>query len=169
LREQSAKLINSLGFPGYGIGGDLGQNKQTMDKILKWTMPLLNEKKPRHLLGIGYLEDMEKIVKRGIDTFDCTVPTHYGRRGIAFTSESNPFDHARGRGLDMRKSHFLNDNSPLDPTCGCPTCLNYKKNYICHLIRAKEITGLKLLTIHNLFYFNTFVEKIREKIKNNKL
>lgn len=160
LREQSAKLINSLGFPGYGIGGDLGQNKQTMDKILKWTMPLLNEKKPRHLLGIGYLEDMEKIVKRGVDTFDCTVPTHYGRRGIAFTSE--------GR-LDMRKSHFLNENNPLDPTCQCLTCLNYKKNYICHLIRAREITGMKLITIHNLYYFNTFVEKIREKIRNNKL
>ena len=160
LREESAKLINSLDFPGFGIGGDLGENKKTMGKILDWTVPLLDEKKPKHLLGIGYLEDMENIIKRGIDTFDCTVPTHYGRRGIAFTDKGK---------LDIRKSHFLNDKNPLDQNCECPTCQNYKRNYICHLTRAREITGMKLITIHNLYYFNTFVEKIREKIKNGKL
>src|SRR3990167_10593288 len=87
LREESSKFIDSLGFEGYGIGGDLGTNKQTTKKILDWTMPNLNEKKPRHLLGIGYLEDMEMIIKSGVDLFDCTVPTHYARRGIAFTSQ----------------------------------------------------------------------------------
>ena len=85
LREESAKFINSLGFPGYGIGGDLGEDKPAMQKILSWIMPLLDEQKPRHLLGIGYLDDMENIIKSGVDTFDCTVPTHYARRGIAFT------------------------------------------------------------------------------------
>ncbi len=160
LREESAKLINSLDFPGYGIGGDLGQDKQTMSKILNWVMPLLDEGKPRHLLGIGYLEDMESIIKSGVDTFDCTVPTHYGRRGIAFTSQGK---------LDLRKSQFLTDKKPLDKNCGCYVCENYKRNYICHLFKAKEITPLSLLTFHNLYFFNTYVEKIREKIKEGKI
>ncbi|MBU2539935.1 tRNA guanosine(34) transglycosylase Tgt [Patescibacteria group bacterium] len=160
LRIKSAKFINSLGFDGFGIGGDLGESKEGTEKILEWTIPLLEEKKPRHLLGIGYLEDMENIIKGGVDLFDCTVPTHYARRGIAFVST--------GR-LDMQKSKFLKDFNPLDKKCGCFVCQNYKRNYICHLFRAKEITALKLLTFHNLYFFNTFVGKIREKIKNGKL
>jgi len=160
LRQESAKFINKLGFPGFGIGGDLGADKEDMKKILNWTLPRLKETKPRHLLGIGYLEDMENIVKTGIDTFDCIVPTHYARRGIAFTSEGK---------LDIRKSKFLKDKNPLDKNCACLTCQTYTRQYICHLLRANEITPLKLLTFHNLYYFNTFVEKIREKIKNGKL
>lgn len=157
LRQKSAKFINKLGFSGYGIGGDLGEDKKAMIRILNWTLPHLFQSKPRHLLGIGYLEDMENIVKTGIDTFDCIVPTHYARRGIAFTSDGK---------LDIRKAKFLKDKNPLDKTCACQTCQIYKRNYLCHLLRANEITALKLLTFHNLHYFNTFVEKIREKIKN---
>lgn len=160
LRREGAEFINSLDFPGFGIGGDLGENKEIMNKILDWTVPYLDEKKPRHLLGIGYLEDMENIIKAGIDTFDCTVPTHYGRRGIAFTSF--------GR-LDLRKTIFLKDKGALDKNCGCPVCQVYKRNYLCHLLRANEITPLKLLTFHNLYFFNTFVEKIREKIKQGRI
>ena len=157
LRREGAEFINSLDFPGFGIGGVLGENKETMKKILDWTIPYLDAQKPRHLLGIGYLEDMENIVKSGIDTFDCTVPTHSGRRGIAFTSF--------GR-LDLRKSRFLKDKNPLDKNCACLTCRTYKRNYLCHLLRANEITPLKLLTFHNLYFFNAFVEKIRKKIKS---
>lgn len=160
LRETSAKFINSLGFAGYGIGGDLGKSKEDMKKILDWTIPHLDEKKPRHLLGIGYLEDIEEIIKSGIDLFDCTVPTHYARRGVAFTSEDK---------LDLNKSNFLKDKNPIDKKCACPTCQNYKRNYITHLLRAGEMTAFKLLTFHNLYYFNTFVEKIRDKIKNDLL
>lgn len=160
LRYESSTFINSLGFPGYGIGGDLGESKDAMKKILKWTIPYLDEQKPRHLLGIGHLDDMENIVKHGIDTFDCTVPTHYARRGIAFTSS--------GR-LDMRKSKFFKDKNPLDKKCKCEVCQTYTRSYICHLLRANEITPLRLLTFHNLYYFNTFVENIRAKIKNGKL
>ena len=156
LRTQSAKFIGSLPFDGFGIGGEFGDDKKTMAKMISWVINELPHNKPRHLLGIGYLEDMEKIIRQGVDTFDCTVPTHYGRRGIAFTNEG---------GLDIKKSYFLNDKNPLDPACECPTCQNYKRNYICHLMRAKEITGMKLVTIHNLYFFNSFVEKIREKIK----
>lgn len=160
LRAKSAKYINFLGFDGFGIGGDLGGSEEDMKKILGWTIPALNEKKPRHLLGIGYLEDMENIIKAGIDLFDCTVPTHYARRGVAFISA--------GR-IDLNKSEFSKDKNPIDKKCKCFVCQSYKRNYITHLLRVGEITAMKLLTIHNLYFFNTFVEKIREKIKNNKI
>ena len=160
LREMSARYINSLDFDGFGIGGDLGENKNDTKKILEWCLPHLDRSKPRHLLGIGKIEDMKNIIKSGVDTFDCTVPTHYGRRGIAFFS---------GGKLDLNKSIFLKDKKPLDSKCGCSVCQNYKRNYICHLIKAGEITAMRLLTFHNLYFFNTFVEKIREKIKNNQI
>jgi queuine tRNA-ribosyltransferase/7-cyano-7-deazaguanine tRNA-ribosyltransferase len=160
LRQFSAKFISSLGFDGFGIGGDLGGTKNEMKKILDWTIPQLDDLKPRHLLGIGYLEDMENIVKSGADTFDCIVPTHYGRRGIAFTSQGK---------LNIKKIVFSKDKKPLDKNCPCFVCQNYRRNYICHLFRAGEITGMKLLTFHNLCFFNSFVEKIREKIKKGKL
>jgi len=111
-------------------------------------------------LGIGYLEDMETIIKSGVDLFDCTVPTHYARRGIAFTSEGK---------LDLKQIKFLKKREPLDKGCVCKVCLNYKKDYICHLLRAGEITGLKLITFHNLYYFNNFVEEIRIKIKRGEI
>jgi len=160
LRKKSAEYINSLDFQGFGIGGDLGQKKETMNKILDWTIPYLQEKKPRHLLGIGYLEDMENIIKKGVDLFDCTVPTHNARRGIAFTSQGK---------LNMKNKEFVKSKKPLDNKCPCYVCQNYSRGYISHLFRSGEIAGMKLLTFHNLFYFNSFVEKIREKIKENRL
>jgi len=160
LREQSAEFINSLDFDGFGIGGDLGENKAAMKKILDWTIPWLNESKPRHLLGIGHLEDIKNIIKSGIDLFDCVIPTHYARRGVAFTSHGE---------LDLERQIFLKDKTPLDKKCDCFVCQNYRRNYICHLLRAKEITALKLLTFHNLYFFNDFVEKIRQKIKKGKI
>jgi len=160
LRIESAKFIAKLNFDGFGVGGEFGADKKEMAKMIEWVVDELPEKKPRHLLGVGYLEDMELIIKSGIDTFDCTVPTHYARRGIAFTSEGK---------LDMRKIKFLKKNEPLDKGCVCNVCLTYKKDYICHLLRAGEITGMKLLTFHNLWYFNTFVEEIRNKIKKGEI
>ncbi len=156
LRKESASFINSLGFDGFGIGGDLGDSKVMTQHILDWTMPHLDPKKPRHLLGIGHLEDMEPIIKCGVDTFDCTVPTHYARRGVAFTN--------RGK-LDFRKAQLLKDRKPIDAECECLVCREYQRDYIAHLVRANEITGGALLTFHNLFFFNTYVEKIREKIE----
>jgi len=160
LRQESAKFIGGLDFDGFGIGGEFGDDKKSMAEMINWCVQELPEKKPRHLLGIGYLEDMEQIIKAGVDTFDCTVPTHYARHGIAFTGQGK---------LDLNKSQFLKDKEPLDSDCMCPVCQNYKRNYICHLLKAREITALKLLTFHNLYYFNTFVEKIRAGIKNGKI
>ncbi|MDD4466841.1 MAG: tRNA guanosine(34) transglycosylase Tgt [Candidatus Pacebacteria bacterium] len=166
LREKSASFISSLGFDGFGIGGDLGESKKTTEDILKWTIPILPEKKPRHLLGIGKIEDILLMVKNGIDFFDCTVPTHYGRRGIAFISADS---FLKEKKIDLRQSKFLKDKNPLDKKCSCFVCLNHRRNYISHLIRAKEISGLSLLTFHNLYFFNSYVEKIREKIKEGKI
>jgi len=160
LRQESAKFINSLDFDGFGVGGDLWRERGGTKKILDWFIPIINERKPRHMLGVGYLENIEDIIKSGIDLFDCTVPTHYARRGIAFTSQ--------GR-LDLNKSKFLKKNEPLDKECTCNVCLNYKKDYICHLLKAGEITGMKLLTFHNLWYFNTFIEDIRNRIKRGEI
>jgi queuine tRNA-ribosyltransferase/7-cyano-7-deazaguanine tRNA-ribosyltransferase len=160
LREESAKFIGSLPFDGFGIGGEFGDEKSTMTGMLKWTLPHLPNNKPVHLLGIGHLEDMPNVMETGIDTFDCIVPTHYARHGVAFTSE--------GR-LNMRKSNMLNDKDPLDKKCKCETCQNYKRNYIAHLLKANEITALRLMTMHNLHFFNSYVEKLRNDIKNNKL
>lgn len=160
LRQESARYINSLGFDGFGIGGDLWRQKGGTNKVLGWITPLLDEKKPRHMLGVGYLKNIEDLIKAGIDTFDCTVPTHYARRGIAFTSE--------GR-LNLHQMKFMKKHEPLDKNCICEVCLHYKKDYICHLLKAGELTALKLLTFHNLWYFNSFVEDLRQKIKEGKL
>ena len=160
LRQESARIVSKMAFDGFGIGGDLGESKKGTANVLRWTLSLLNEKKPRHLLGIGHIEDLELIVKQGVDTFDCTVPTHYARRGIAFTSA--------GR-VDFGKTSLLNDKKPIDAECDCLVCVHYRRNYIAHLVRAKEITGGALITFHNLYFWNAQVAKIRKKIKEGKL
>jgi queuine tRNA-ribosyltransferase/7-cyano-7-deazaguanine tRNA-ribosyltransferase len=160
LRQESARVIGKMDFDGFGIGGDLGISKKGTTDVLRWTVPLLDEKRPRHLLGIGHLEDIELMVKQGVDTFDCTVPTHYARRGVAFTSI--------GR-VDFGKEALLKDKRPIDLKCDCLVCANYRRNYIAHLIRAQEITGGALLTFHNLYFFNAYVARIREKIKRGAL
>lgn len=160
LRIESARFIRSLGFDGFGIGGEFGDHKTTMSNMLKWVVRELPEEKPRHLLGIGYLEDIPKIIVAGVDTFDCTLPTHAARHGAAFTSTGK---------VDIVKSRYLKDKKPLDPACDCFVCGTYTRSYLCHLMRAKEITPLRLLTMHNLYYFNTTVERIRDRIKRGLL
>ncbi len=160
LRRKSAEYIGSLPFDGFGIGGEMGVDKAWMFKMLKGTTDLLSEGKPRHLLGNGYPEDMPGIVRGGIDTFDCVVPTHHARHGVAFTSV--------GR-LDMKKTKFLGDKKPLDPRCECEVCEHYSRGYITHLLRAKEVTPLRLLTFHNLFYFHSLMEALRKEIKKGKI
>ncbi len=156
LREESARFIGSMPFAGFGIGGDLGESKRTMRDILRWVNPLLPHEKPRHLLGIGYLEDMLPIIQEGIDLFDCTAPTHFARRGIAFIT--------KGR-IDLAQSKYLSDKKPLDARCACTTCARYRRNYISHLVRAGESTAGTLLTIHNLFFFHAYIALLRTKIK----
>jgi tRNA-guanine transglycosylase len=160
LRRKSAEYIASLPFSGFGIGGEFGADKATMEKMVGWVTDVLPEKKPRHLLGIGHPEDIPRIIKAGVDTFDCIVPTHYARHGTAFIGT--------GR-LDMTKTVMLSQNRPLDSACACAVCTTYTRAYISHLVRAKEITGLSLLTFHNLWYFNQLVAGYRKQIQQGKL
>ncbi|MDD5145950.1 MAG: tRNA guanosine(34) transglycosylase Tgt [Candidatus Pacebacteria bacterium] len=160
LRIESAKFIGGLSFDGFGIGGEFGDDKTKMSQMLKWVLNELPEEKPRHLLGIGHFEDIPKIIKLGIDTFDCIAPTHYARRGIIFNLKGK---------LDLSKKEFLKDKNPLDKNCDCFVCQNYRRNYISHLLRSNELTALKLLTFHNLYFFNTYIEEIRKKIKKGKI
>jgi queuine tRNA-ribosyltransferase/7-cyano-7-deazaguanine tRNA-ribosyltransferase len=160
LKTESAKFIGSLPFDGFGIGGEFGDDKNKMIKMLNWVIKELPAEKPRHLLGIGHLDDIVKIIKSGVDIFDCIAPTHYARRGYAFGSFGK---------LDIGQKDFLKDKNYLDKNCDCQVCQNYTRGYISHLFRAGELTALRLITFHNLYYFNTFVEKIKEQIKQGKI
>jgi len=155
LRIESAKFIDSMEFFGNAIGGSLGKTRKDMYKILDWTIPLLAREKPRHLLGIGSLDDVKKCVERGIDTFDCVEPTRLARHGIALLE--------RGR-IDLKKSRYLSVKKPIDSKCRCYCCRNFRLSYLSHLVREKEINGIILLTIHNLFLMESVFQKIRESI-----
>jgi len=164
LRKQSAKFIGEMNFDGFGIGGSFGSSygdsKTNLIKALSWIMPLLPQEKPRHLLGIGHLDDLVPAIKAGMDLFDCVYPTRMARHNVAITSLGN---------IDISKIIFSQDKKPLDSKCSCPTCKNYTRAYLCHLFKAKETTGQRLLTYHNLWFFRQFVDNIRQKIENNKI
>lgn len=160
LREASAHAVGAMGFDGFGIGGEFGDDKRTMTEMLKWVVNVLPETQPRHLLGIGHPDDIVRIIKSGMDTFDCTAPTHYARHGTAFTST--------GR-IDLQKRKFLTDKKPIDPKCGCETCATVSRGYVCHLFKAKEVGALTLLSIHNLHYFHSLVADARLAIKKCRL
>ena len=156
LRLKSARTIRALDFDGFGIGGEFGASKKEMKQMLERVADGLPEHKPRHLLGVGYPEDINIAVRAGIDTFDCIAPTHYARHGIAYTSNGM---------LDLDKRALARDKKPVDSACSCFVCKTYSRSYIHHLLRANEITPLELLTFHNLHWFNAKLTEIREKIK----
>ena len=161
LREKSAKDLVSMDFKGYAIGGlSVGEPKGEMLEILEHTAPLLPEDKPRYLMGVGYPDDLFEGVIQGIDMFDCVHATRIARNGTVFT--------ARGR-LTIRNASYARDFSPLDPECDCYTCKNYTRAYIRHLINVKEVLGIRLTTIHNLYFLIKLMSKIREAIKGDYL
>ncbi len=160
LRRASARFVGGLPFDGIGIGGEFGDDKSMMTRMVGWVVDELPEDKPRHLLGIGYPEDMVPIIKAGADTFDCIVPTHYARRGFAYTSTGK---------LDMKKIAYLKDQKSLDKKCTCEVCQTYSRAYITHLWRAGEMTAMSLLSMHNLFYFNATVARARDDIRAGRL
>lgn len=159
LRLKSAKFIGSLPFDGFAIGGELGGSVPEMRKMLAWVTADLPEKKPRHMLGTGHLQDIPAIIAAGCDTFDTIVPTHFGRHGTAFTSSGK---------MDMTRSRFLKDKKPLDKACDCEACAGYTRSYISHLFRSREILGMQLLSTHNLTYFHRLVANIRKQIQRGK-
>jgi len=157
LREESAQFITSLPFAGFGIGGAMGDSKASMGRVLDWIYPYLPADKPRHLLGLGEVDDILEGVERGMDTFDCVVPTRWARHGVALTDQ--------GR-FSLRSARYLTDKTPIDRRCSCPVCSRYSKGYISHLIREKEIFGIMLLTEHNLAWMQNLMKDIRSAINS---
>ncbi len=161
LREQSAKEIVAFDLPGYAIGGlSVGEPKAIMDEVLEYTVPHLPEHKPRYLMGVGSPDALIDGAIRGIDMFDCVLPTRIARNGTCMTSQ--------GR-LVIRNAKFKEDFTPLDPNCDCYTCRNYTRAYIRHLFNADEIFGLRLTSYHNLHFLLKLMENVRQAIMEDSL
>jgi len=159
-REKSAKELCALDFDGFAIGGlSVGEANQDMYDTVEWTVPFMPEKKPRYLMGVGTPEDLVENVERGIDMFDCVMPTRNARNGTLFTSFGK---------VNIKAARFKEDNTPLDPECNCMVCKTYSRAYLCHLYRAREITYFRLGTIHNLYYYLNLMKEMREAILENK-
>jgi queuine tRNA-ribosyltransferase len=155
LREASARFFAGLPFPGYCIGGSLGKDKADMHAILEWTLPLLPEDRPRHLLGIGEPEDLFAAIERGIDLFDCVAPTRLARHGALYTAD--------GR-LSVKAARHALDHEPPEPGCPCYTCARFSRGYLRHLFAAGELLGPRLASIHNLHFIVNLVKRIRASI-----
>lgn len=164
LRVESAKFIASLPFDGLAIGGvSVGESKKEMQEVLSWVMSLLPPDKPRHLLGVGEIDDIFTLISSGIDTFDCVQPTRLARMGKVFVGNKqiNKWE------IDITNNDFAEDTKPIDKECHCYTCQNYSRAYLHHLFRVRELLGYRLATIHNIYFINSLVETIRNAIKNN--
>jgi len=161
LRKQSAADLTSMDFPGYAIGGlSVGEPKHLMYEMLEATTPLLPTNKPRYLMGVGSPDALIEGSMRGVDMFDCVLPTRIARNGTTMTS--------RGR-LVIRNAQFERDFGPLDPECSCYTCRNYSRAYIRHLIKADETFGIRLTTYHNLYFLIDLMRKVRQAILEDRL
>jgi queuine tRNA-ribosyltransferase len=153
LREESAKIIGAMPFDGFGIGGSF--DKEDMGTAVRWVNSILPEDKPRHLLGIGEVEDLFLGVENGADTFDCVSPTRLARNGTIFTR------HGR---MTITKSIYKQDFKPIEKDCGCYTCRNFKRAYLHHLFKEHELLVYRLASIHNLYFTVNLVKKIRTSI-----
>ena len=161
LRKRSAEALIELDFPGYAVGGlSVGEPKDVMYRVLEFTTPLLPENKPRYLMGVGSPDALIEGAIRGIDMFDCVLPTRIARNGTLMTSQ--------GR-LVIKNAQYAKDFGPLDPNCDCYTCKNYSRAYIRHLIRTGEIFGLRLTTYHNLYFLLRLMEQVRQAIREDRL
>lgn len=161
LRIQSAKDLTSMDFPGYAIGGlSVGEPKHLMYQALEYTVPLLPTDKPRYLMGVGSPDALLEGSIRGIDMFDCVLPTRIARNGTTMTSE--------GR-LVIRNAKYAEDFGPLDPKCSCYTCTNYSRAYIRHLMKADETFGMRLTTYHNLHFLLQLMRDVRQAITEDRL
>ncbi len=167
LRHESTKFITALDFEGIAIGGSLGKTKDDMHKVLDWSMPLLPEDKPVHLLGIGGIDDLFECVERGIDTFDCVAPTRIGRRGALFIAPKSGGTLLNKFRINIENVKFQLDKKPIDPNCGCYTCKHYSRAYVNHLFRAKESAYFRLASMHNIHFMLRLMEKIRNSINDN--
>jgi len=156
LRAESVAALTGIGFEGYAVGGlAVGEGQEAMFTTLECTTPLLPTDKPRYLMGVGTPSDLIGAVRRGIDMFDCVMPTRSGRTGRAYT---------RGGVINIRNARHAEDNRPLDPGCACPACRNHSRAYLHHLFKANEMLGPMLLTWHNIQYYQDLMAELRAGI-----
>ena len=157
LRERSAKELVRIGFDGYSIGGlSVGESEEQMFECLDWVTPLLPKDKPRYLMGVGTPKQIYEGVRRGVDMFDCVMPTRLARHGSAFVRG--------GKTIPVKAGKYREDFTPVDPTCSCYCCTHFTKAYIRHLMNVNEILGIRLITLHNIHYFMDLTRRIREHI-----
>lgn len=157
LRERSAKELVKIGFDGYSIGGlSVGESEETMFECLEWVTPLLPKDKPRYLMGVGTPKQIYEGVRRGVDMFDCVMPTRLARHGSAFVRG--------GKTIPVKAGKYREDFTPVDPGCSCYCCTHFTKAYVRHLMNVNEILGIRLITLHNIHYFMDLTKRIREHI-----
>ena len=156
LRKRSAEALIDIGFDGYAVGGlAVGEGQEAMLACLDFAPAQLPADRPRYLMGVGKPDDIVEAVRRGIDMFDCVLPTRSGRTGQAFTADGP---------INLRNARFAEDQDPLDPACGCPTCSSYSRAYVHHLVRSGEILGAVLMTEHNLWFYQRLMQGLRDAI-----
>lgn len=159
LRGESLDKMIAIGFDGYAIGGlSVGEPYDLRTEILDYIMPLMPEDKPRYLMGAGTPEELWEYIEKGVDMFDCSMPTRNARNGQVFTSQGK---------VVIKNAIYKDDFGPLDPECDCYTCRNFSRSYLCHLFRAGEILSLRLNTLHNIHFMVKSISKIRESIKKD--
>ena len=156
LRGRSAEALTRIGFEGYAIGGlAVGEGQEAMCRVLDFAAPMLPSDKPRYLMGVGKPDDLVEAVLRGVDMFDCVLPTRSGRTGQAFTANGP---------INIRNARFAEDKQPLEPGCPCPTCAKFERAYVHHLVRSGEILGAMVMTEHNLWFYQRLMQAMREAI-----
>ena len=161
LRGQSAEALTQIGFDGYAIGGlAVGEGQEAMCRVLDFSAPMLPSHQPRYLMGVGKPDDLVESVLRGVDMFDCVLPTRSGRTGQAFTAEGP---------INIRNARFAEDREPLEPGCPCPTCTGFERAYVHHLVRSGEILGAMLMTEHNLWFYQRLMQGMRDAIAGARL
>jgi queuine tRNA-ribosyltransferase len=158
LRQSSAHAIGDLGFDGYAIGGvSVGEPEEEMFRAIEASEPALPKDKPRYAMGLGTPPQLLELVARGMDMFDCVLPTRLARNGTAFTSTGT---------LNLKNAEFTLDKAPIEEKCRCPACREFARGYIRHLIKAEEILGLRLITLHNLHFYLELMRRARKAIEN---
>jgi len=159
LREKSIEEMKKLDFPGFAIGGvSVGEGKELIYQAVDWCAPLLPEDRPRYLMGVGTPEDLWYAVEKGIDMFDCVFPTRIARNGGVYTKEGQ---------LSIRNGEYKEDMRPIDTDCPCYACKNFTRAYIRHLFNVHEILGMRLTTLHNIYFMIRLMDKIRSSILND--
>lgn len=155
LRRMSAKVIGGMGFPGFAIGGSLGRSKDDMLNVIEWTVDKLPPDPPRHLLGIGTVEDILAVVNLGVDTFDCAAPTRLARNGALLTFGEEGFR------IAIKNARFRDDDRPVEEGCDCPTCARHSRAFLRHLLQTGELSYYRLATLHNVRFMTRLMERVR--------